>query len=1039
MAANTTISISYKLEESGDGFNKAIIKAEDLHEALKSAVKQVDQLKSPMINFAALATSIDSVNNSLRSLQNTFKGLTDAYAAQVEVETQLATTMRNTMGACESDIQSIKDLCSAQQELGIIGDEVQLAGAQELATYLSEKQSLEKLIPVMNDMLAQQYGLNATQENATQIATMLGKVMDGQTGALSRYGYSFDEVQEKILKYGTEAERAAVLCEVVESSVGGMNAELAKTDAGKLKQTENRIGNIKEKLGGLVQGAMPFITIAANATIALAGLVKFTAGIKAAAAAVKGLKLGQSLTNIVIKTTGLYSKNTALGLEMLRTSARGAEKAAFRLRIALHGLLMVSAVGAVIWAVTKAIQALSGSSKDASERQKELAEEQARLRKETEEWKNGLTNISQSVSENAAKEMSALERLYGVAKDDTKSRKERADAISELKRQWPDYFSQISAERIEMNKLTKSYEDAKNAILDLATVKAIEGKLIENAGEKLNLGMEFDDLIKENKEFEEIFEAVKNLPKVDSPTGGVRFSDVKKALEGKKYKGEDAFLALQTGKFNANGVSVLQAHDVQGGQQFINLPEAMTAMRDLYTNMFMDIADKADAIDNANDELIAKRAAASDRLKGRIGNPDSPQPTQHIYRENATELWEVEENVKFYQSQLEHATKETAPNINANIDLWQNLADAIRNAGKETKKIVQEWHEVPSTVNEIRENIAILQSQLEATDINDTDTITKINAQINAYHKQIDAVHKLGAEAERAEDKFTWHEAPKTLQDINDNIAKLQNDLLGATSIEEAAGINRQIAAFEKLGNAYREAGKHGKSTFETLRDGYGDIKSIGSGIEGITQAIEGNGNAWQTLTSIVDGFLQIYDGIKAIVDIINMMTAATGILTTGKTEEAAATVVSAGAQGAEAVAAEANAAAQAPVVAANKVAAASFMELAAAAFYAAHAYIPFAGFGIATGFITAAKSIVTGIGATPFANGGIVSGPTVGLIGEYAGASHNPEVVAPLDKLRSMLNEGRAEAAPGRVEFEIRGDRLYGVLRRHERMLDRT
>lgn len=156
--------------------------------------------------------------------------------------------MRNTMDAREADIQSIKDLCSAQQELGVIGDEVQLAGAQELATYLSEKQSLEQLIPVMNDMLAQQYGLNASQENAAQIATMLGKVMDGQMGALSRYGYKFDEAQEKILKYGTESQRAAVLTEVITASVGGMNAELAKTDVGKQKQLENTLGDIKEKL-----------------------------------------------------------------------------------------------------------------------------------------------------------------------------------------------------------------------------------------------------------------------------------------------------------------------------------------------------------------------------------------------------------------------------------------------------------------------------------------------------------------------------------------------------------------------------------------------------------------------------------------------------------------------------------------------------------------------------------------------------------------------------------------------------------------------
>jgi hypothetical protein len=37
------------------------------------------------------------------------------------------------------------------------------------------------------------------------------------------------------------------------------------------------------------------------------------------------------------------------------------------------------------------------------------------------------------------------------------------------------------------------------------------------------------------------------------------------------------------------------------------------------------------------------------------------------------------------------------------------------------------------------------------------------------------------------------------------------------------------------------------------------------------------------------------------------------------------------------------------------------------------------------------------------FANGGIVSGPTLGLMGEYAGAKSNPEVIAPLDKLKNI------------------------------------
>lgn len=47
-------------------------------------------------------------------------------------------------------------------------------------------------------------------------------------------------------------------------------------------------------------------------------------------------------------------------------------------------------------------------------------------------------------------------------------------------------------------------------------------------------------------------------------------------------------------------------------------------------------------------------------------------------------------------------------------------------------------------------------------------------------------------------------------------------------------------------------------------------------------------------------------------------------------------------------------------------------------------------------------KSMISKVGK--FADGGIVYGPTLGLFGEYAGASNNPEVVAPLDKLKSMI-----------------------------------
>ncbi|MCR5088981.1 MAG: hypothetical protein K6C08_05640, partial [Oscillospiraceae bacterium] len=186
---------------------------------------------------------------SVRAIVNFAREAAASYDEQVENEVRLAQAMRNTMGARNDEIQSILDLAEAQQQLGVIDGDAQLAGAQELATYLELSSSLEALIPVMNDMAAQQYGFNVTAEQTTTIATMLGKVMNGQVGALSRYGYSFNEAQAQILKFGTEAERAAVLAQVVEQAVGGMNQALANTPTGRMKQLSNTMADIKKQFG----------------------------------------------------------------------------------------------------------------------------------------------------------------------------------------------------------------------------------------------------------------------------------------------------------------------------------------------------------------------------------------------------------------------------------------------------------------------------------------------------------------------------------------------------------------------------------------------------------------------------------------------------------------------------------------------------------------------------------------------------------------------------------------------------------------------
>jgi hypothetical protein len=91
-------------------------------------------------------------------------------------------------------------------------------------------------------------------------------------------------------------------------------------------------------------------------------------------------------------------------------------------------------------------------------------------------------------------------------------------------------------------------------------------------------------------------------------------------------------------------------------------------------------------------------------------------------------------------------------------------------------------------------------------------------------------------------------------------------------------------------------------------------------------------------------------------------------------------------------------------------------------------------GAGIA---LVAAGAVVKSIaakGPTAFADGGIVSGPTLGLVGEYPGASSNPEVIAPLDKLKGMLMPMSGGNFPMSMETRFDGRDLYLAVKKYER-----
>lgn len=246
---------------------RSIIEAES---KLKHFKAEMNKLK--FANLTALGNSMKTVGAGFRSagmyatigggaMVMAGKKLLEYNTVQQQAENKLTEIYKTRMGVSKAAAKETMKLASAIQQQGVIGDEVTLSGAQQLATFAKYPATVNKLLPAMDNLLVQQKGYSASAEDAKNIANLFGKVMQGQTGALKRVGISFTSAQEDLLKYGTEEERAAVLAQVVTDNVGNMNSVFAQTNEGKIQQLKNSLGDIAERLGAVL---LPALAQAAN-------------------------------------------------------------------------------------------------------------------------------------------------------------------------------------------------------------------------------------------------------------------------------------------------------------------------------------------------------------------------------------------------------------------------------------------------------------------------------------------------------------------------------------------------------------------------------------------------------------------------------------------------------------------------------------------------------------------------------------------------------------------------------------------------------
>ncbi len=854
----------------------------ELADGLGLIKTKAENARSKMLSLTQLTSALQTLASGLDGVLSTMEGFSNAANVQIEAETKLETVMRQRMNATDSLIQSVKDLASEQQALGVIGDEVQLMGAQQMATFLTEKASIDTLLPAMNNLLAQQKGLNATGQDAVQIGNLIGKVMQGNVGALTRVGITFTDAQKKMLKYGTEAERASTLAQVITDNVGNMNAALAATDAGKAKQLANTFGDVQEDIGKAYASFQPYMTALRNGLITfnnfvtaytstktlIAAVTAFEMRAKAAALSTAALSMAQRAG---AAATALWAAQVRFANRMQIAWTFGAKAfvvQAVAMRVALVALTTVG-IGAAIAGVAFLIEKLTSTTGEASEELNKFKDIEDEGRRKSAEVQVELDN-----------ETKKLKALI-VAKKDT------ATAVNDLNTKYGDIFGKHKTAAEWYDTLTK-----------------------KSKAYAMQLG----------------YEAQMKLL-------ATQIAEKQIALDENNQKRAELWRQGKAQKTVKSGGQVSMDGSVHGGV-------AKTVDTDAYTDLKNTGRGLVADINALNGKLKIAEARAQDLAK-QVGTTVGGTTTPKV---NTTKT----EPAK---------GKSTTEDETARLEKIKAAADEARKsygalvAGFKDGGEVQaqaKTPEPPKTPKNLAEYDEAIRFYSERQQTEDAD-------QIMATQEKIDELLKGRNVLQLSLDLPDMMKEAAGIDSLKGEDYMIRIGEIGADAlIEKLSEINDLLADTEN------PVGKKQRQSLKMLQKQYGKYIGDLDEADKKKKSLEQTGKAAESINQMGSALAGLGDALE--LPVLNIA---------GTLAQAIATMVQGYAT------ATTQAASMGP-----------------------WAWIAFAATGLAqlTAMITSVKQ------ATAFANGGIVSGPTYALVGEYAGASNNPEVIAPLDKLRTML-----------------------------------
>lgn len=892
--------------------------AKELRDNLDAAKSSAAKFREKMITVNQTVAALQNASSAINGLRDTMAGLTASYNAVQQANTQLTTVMRQRMAATEEDIKKVNEIIGAQSKLGVIGGTIQKTGAQQIATFLKEKGTLEQLIPAMNDLLAQQKGLNATQEDARSVANLMGKAMTGQTSALRRVGITFSEAQENIMKYGTEQQRAAMLAQIITDNVGHMNAQLGKTDAGQLKQAEMQFAAIKVQIGELVSKWLPKITFAAQALTIVNSMISLGNSIKGATMVIANFGITTKAVNAVC----IGFRASVVGLtavtRVMQAAFTGATIGATTLKVAIKSLLISTGVGVAVWALTEAISYLATSSDKAAGSTKQLTAEEEAAQAARQQEAQQRAEISAAIEINIAK----LKAFKG-------SKEEEKKLVGEMNNTYGDamgYYSTVAQWYTALVGNSKAYC---NQMINEIRIRNLANKAADlqqkrhdfthdnngktrrfskkrktrqvaigqvDAGDGKIIPQYADVEVKGSSDYEKAKAKVTDLYRKEQVVRKQMESLVREntKITYKQYDGYSKTAPTTPTKTTTPKTTTPKTTDKK--------EEPKTHVEELQAQLAaaqkeMDNALTIEARVEADAKVKKIQAQIDEATKGKVTIEAATEPT-YIVAGSAADKRKSYSNA---QQRIGNIRQDYDSGLIDKASAQKAIADINDQLSALELKPIEVHFKTP--IEELQEQLQNARRSLdEATTI---EAKVKASAKIAEIQAEIDRATKgnvsIAAEVEPEYiEQGSAADKRQSYSNAQQKTSRIQNDYeIGIIGKDEAMKqideVNKELAdlGLKPIKITLEPSGFD--KAFEQIQKGWGSVQNISGGIQGISDALEGNGNAWEKTSAMINGFISIAQGIQGIVELYNLLSVATTAHAAATAADTTATTVNTG------------------------------------------------------------------------------------------------------------------------------------------------